>query len=96
MERRLAKVRMQYQLLQTVLHGLASPAMSSLPEDARVIDMGADWMDRHQQQFWVMMESEHFAPVHEGMPIPEIEVLHTAAPLDEVVRSRMVRESPTR
>src|SRR3972149_3839667 len=69
-ERRVAKVLMTYVLLEHVLHGLVSPARSSLPHDAKVIDVGANWEDRNLQQFWVVLESESFALVPEGSVLP--------------------------
>jgi len=89
-ERRVAKVLMTYVLLEHVLHGLVSPARSSLPHDAKVIDVGANWEDRNLQQFWVVLESESFALVPEGSVIPVISVTHTRATLDEIVKERMV------
>jgi hypothetical protein len=54
-----------------------------------VVDIGADWEDRHAQKFWVVLESESFDLVPEGSVIPVLEVTHTRMSLEEVVRERM-------
>ncbi len=76
MDKRMARMRIHYSILEELVHGLLHSAHSSLPADAKVIDVGADWEDHNRQTFWIVLESASFDIVPTGMPIPTIEVTY--------------------
>lgn len=72
---RLVKVRVHYSVLETLLHGRVRPAVSDLPPDAEIVDMGFDGlMDRLMSVFTVVLRSKGFDEIAEGNRIPEREV----------------------
>ncbi len=78
MDKRIAKVLISYGLIEELLHGSLRAAYSSLPADAKVIDVGANWEDHNQHTFWVILESASFDVVPEGVPVPVIEIEYHA------------------
>ncbi len=80
MDKRMAKVEVSYEMVGALLHGSLRQANSSLPADAKVIDVGANWEDHNRKTFWIILESESFDIVPTGMPIPIIEIKHENKP----------------
>ena len=81
MDKRMARVQISYGLIEELLHGSLRAAHSSLPADAKVIDVGANWEDHNRQTFWVVLESESFGIVPDGVPMPTIEITYEDKPL---------------
>lgn len=90
MSNRLAKVRVSYRVLQDLLRGqglyVAREVSTDAPEDLRVVDFGADWKDRINQQFWVIVESESFEPISEGQMVPEVVFTYTTKEAPDAAR----------
>lgn len=88
--KRLAKVRVHYQILEDLLKAkslfVAREVFTDAPEDLKIVDMGADWSDRYKRQFWVIVESESFEPVFEGQMIPGVVFTYTTKEAPDAAR----------
>lgn len=79
-ERRLARFSITPEIFVSMGRGVFEVIENSLPADAHPV--GA-FYDDGRHQFAVIVESESFAPVGDGEPIPEV-----AAPLIRQVKRR--------
>lgn len=87
---RLVFVKIGYGLLKDFLLGRLRPAMSDLPEDVEIVDVGNELWDRTSGQVSVVLSSMEFAPVPAGQMIPHRDVTFTAIlPTDEEIEAEI-------
>ena len=89
---RVAKIELDWNVLLVAFHGHEmSRVVSTLPDDARVVNM---WIEYERNRTWLAVESASFDEVPEGFLMPEFTPVFTKQVTELAVIADLVSQKP--